>query len=84
MGIRANGVFGQKSLANYSRENGDSSKWEFCQIAKLLRKWEDLDKNLVKQQSFRDENTYFYVNGNRKALLTFREKMDIRANGDLE
>ena len=53
------------------------------QIVKLLQKWEDLDKKLVKQQSFRDQNAYFYVNGNRKALLTIPEKMGIRENGNL-
>ena len=69
MGIRTNGFFDRKLLANFSRTNGHSNKWGFCrEIAKLSRKWEDFEKKLVKQQGFRDQNVCFSGNGDRKKL----------------
>ena len=54
------------------------------QIVKLLQKWEDFDKKLVKQQGFREQNVLFRETGSSKTLLTIREQMGIRTNGKNE
>ena len=78
------GFLAKNSLLTIREKMGIRGNGNFAgQIVKLLQKWEDLDKKLIKQQSFGDQNAYFYVNGNRKALLTIPEKMGIRENGNL-
>ena len=45
----------ENSLLTFREKMGIRENDDFDgQIAKLLRKWEDLEKKLVKQQSFRD------------------------------
>ena len=72
------GFLAKNSLLTIREKIGIRANGNFCsETVKILRKYEDLDKKLVKQQSFRDQNASFYVNGHRKVLLTFREKMEI-------
>ena len=51
------GFLAKNSLLTFREKMGIRENGNFDgQIAKLLRKWEDLEKKLVKQQSFRDQN----------------------------